>query len=575
MASLCFTVLLLVLAPNVANMKDCQPGYVVLKHRGKMLCHCSADTEKSQYLGIHRCNHTSNEASLTRGYWAGYAHNESEFGSESFRTSDCPNGYCNYEPGGEISLPQSPNELNDLICNENRHGVICARCKNGTSVYSRTQSTFLCKEETHCNLGILFYILSQIIPVTILFLIVILFDMQLTTGALHGFLFYAQVFNILSLNADNFIKLPNTNKKLIIALNFIVSIFNLDFFNLQTFSFCLFKGANSLDVIIFDYVTVVYSLLLIVFTVVIMNLRCNKLNRLLRKVKGRRVTLSQSMIHGLSGFLVMCYARTTTSTLQLLTPSWLHGKGPERLEIMVYYYGEEKFFHGIHLKYAIPALFALILMTFLPPLILLLYPLCYKVLALFGLQESKFIRIICRVIPLEKFKPFFDSFQGTFKDNHRYFAGLYFVYRLVPLVIYTVTSNTRDYLFYFEIQLILMLAVHAYVQPHKAKRHNRLDLYIFTLFLILNSITSYNYQWTVNQFYVHKIISVFQIILAYSPLVIMIVYFFATLKSRTCNKNLKEKFRRQNKDNRSALTLTMIDQRQNCVEEIDYQEFSL
>ena len=561
------------------TLSNCQPGYVILES-GLQMCHCSANTKESQYLGIRRCNHTSNEASLTYGYWAGYIKKELVNCSTSyFRTSNCPKGYCRnkieYYDGDEISLPHSTNELSDIICNNNRHGVICALCKNGTSVHSHTQSTFLCKEETHCNLGILFFILSQIIPVTVLFLIVILFDIQLTTGALNGFLFYAQIFDTLSLNADNFITFPKATQRLLKALNFIVSIFNLKFFNLPTFSYCLFKGANSLDVIAFDYVTVVYSLLLIVFTVVIMNLKCNKLNRLLQKLKGKRVHLSQSIIHGLSGFLVMCYARTTTSTLQLLTPTWLHDEGPKALEVVVYYYGEVKYFHGIHLKYAIPALFALIFMTLLPPLILLLYPLCYKVLALFRLQESKLTRIICRVIPLEKFKPFFDSFQGTFKDNHRYFAGLYFVYRLVPLIIYTVTSKI-DFFFYFEIQLILMLVVHAYAQPHKEKRHNRLDLYILTIFLILNSITSYNYQWTVNQLDARKIIPVFstiQIILAYSPLAIMILYFFVTLKSRTCIKDLKDKFRRQKKDayDRSALSLSMLDERQDVIE-TDYRE---
>ena len=569
MALLYFSVLLLVLASTVAHIDTCQPGYVTFKEG----CHCSANTKMCQYLGIRRCNDTSKEASLTRGYWAGYGHNIIN-NSENFRTSNCPKGYCNNKAKDEISLPQDPVELNDQICNNHRHGVICAQCKNGTSVHSYTQSMFLCKEETHCNLGILFFILSQIIPVTILFLIVILFDIQLTTGALNGFLFYAQIFDTLSLNADNFITFPEATRRLLEALNFIVSIFNLKFFNLPALSFCLFKGANSLDVIAFDYITVVYSLLLIVFTVVIMNLRCNKLNRLLQKLKGKRVHLSQSIIHGLSGFLVMCYARTTTSTLQLLTPTWLHGKGPKKLEMVAYYYGEEEFFHGAHLKYAIPALFALILMTLLPPLILLLYPLCYKVLALFGLQESKFTRIICRVMPLEKFKPFFDSFQGTFKDNHRYFAGLYFVYRLIPLIIYNAVSNKIDYFFYFEIQLVVMLAVHAYVQPHKEKRHNRLDLYILTLFLILNSITSYNYQWTLIQLNAHKITQVFstiQIVLAYSPLVIMIVYFFATLKSRTYIEDLKEKFRKHRRVDRLALSLSMIDERQDC-EETDYKK---
>ena len=571
MALLYFSVILLVLASNLAHIDACQPGYVALE--GQETCRCSADTKKNQYLGIRRCNHTSNESSLTHGYWAGYAKNE--IGSENFRTSLCPNGYCMHYNGDEISLPQSPNELNDLICNDNRHGVICGQCKNGTSVHSRTQATFLCKEEIHCNLGFLLFILSQIIPVTILFLIVILFDIQLTTGALNGFLFYAQIFDTVSLNADSFINFPKTTWRLLKALKFIMNIFNLDFFNLPALSFCLFKGANSLDVLLFDYVTVVYSLLLIVFTIVIMNLKCNKLNRVLQKLKGKRVHLSQSIIHGLSGFLVMCYARTTTSTLQLLTPAWLRDKGLESLEVVVYYYGELKYFHGAHLKYAIPALFALIVMTLLPPLILLLYPLCYKVLALFRLQESKFTRIICRVIPLEKFKPFFDSIQGTYKDNHRYFTGLYFVYRFIPMVISTFTYKI-EFFFYFEIQLIVMLVVHAYVQPHKEKRHNRLDFYILTLLLVLNRITSFNYQWTLNRQLDNKknipIFSTIQVILAYSPLAIMIVYFFVTLKSKTYIKDLKEKFRRERQDDRSALSLSMIDERQNCVIEMDYKK---
>ena len=108
-------------------------------------------------------------------------------------------------------------------------------------------------------------------------------------------------------------------------------------------------------------------------------------------------------------------------------------------------------------------------------------------------------RVLCRVIPLEKFKPFFDSFQGAFKDNHRYFAGLYFIYRLVPLVLYVVSSDRRDFFFHLEIQLILMLGLHAFIQPYKDSRYNKIDLYISILLLIINRITTYNYQWTVHQ----------------------------------------------------------------------------
>ena len=124
------------------------------------------------------------------------------------------------------------------------------------------------------------------------------------------------------------------------------------------------------------------------------------------------------------------------------------------------------FFGGSHLKYAIPAVFALVLITILPPVLLLVYPLCYKVLALMKLEETRVTRVLCRVVPLERFKPFFDSFQGAFKDNHRYFAGLYFIYRLIPLALLVFTSSKIDFFFCFEIQLILVLGLHALIRPY-------------------------------------------------------------------------------------------------------------
>ena len=165
-------------------------------------CLCSADTKNRRYLGIRRCNHTSNEASLTHGYWAGCTKNMNctKYAIINFRTSSCPKGYCSHKANNEydVSLPLTHSELSGQICSENRYGVICALCKNGTSVHSHTQSTFPCIEEIRCKLGILFFILSQIIPVTILF---------------NGFLFYAQIFDTLSLNADNFIAFHNTTRK--------------------------------------------------------------------------------------------------------------------------------------------------------------------------------------------------------------------------------------------------------------------------------------------------------------------------------------------------------------------------
>ena len=146
----------------------------------------------------------------------------------------------------------------------------------------------------------------------------------------------------------------------------------------------------------------------------------------------------------------------------------------------VLYNGTMTYLSGPHLKYAIPALFIILTLVAMPPLLLLTYPLCYKVFLLFGIQETRFTRILCKLLPLEKLRPFFDSFQGSFKDEHRYTSGLYFVYRLVSVCLAVFTTHNSD-VFYIllEIQLVLMIFVHFYFQPYKIKKHNRQDLFFF------------------------------------------------------------------------------------------------
>ena len=174
-----------------------------------------------------------------------------------------------------------------------------------------------------------------------------------------------------------------------------------------------------------------------------------------------------------------------------------------------------------HLRYALPAFCLLVVITILPPVLLLSYPLCYRVLAFFRIQESKFSRVLCKVIPLEKYKPFFDSFQGTFRDECRYFAGLYFIYRLLILLTYALTVNLLSFYVLNEILLVLMLSLHSWVGPYKNKWHNRLDIFLFALLAVINGITLYNHveKLEENTVSIVDVTSSIQVMLAYLPLV--------------------------------------------------------
>ncbi|CAI8025471.1 hypothetical protein GBAR_LOCUS14717, partial [Geodia barretti] len=64
-------------------------------------------------------------------------------------------------------------------------------------------------------------------------------------------------------------------------------------------------------------------------------------------------------------------------------------------------------------------------------ILLLFYPLFFRLLGLCSLSESPFAIRLWRVMPIQ----LLDSVQNPFRDNCRFFAGLYFLYRvLIPLL---------------------------------------------------------------------------------------------------------------------------------------------
>ena len=142
-----------------------------------------------------------------------------------------------------------------------------------------------------------------------------------------------------------------------------------------------------------------------------------------------------------------------------------------------------------HLPYAVPAIFLSLFVLILPPVLLLIYPIHFKVLSLLRIGETKVAHCFCS--PLDKLKPFFDSFQSCFKDEFRFFSGLYFVYRFF-IMLNLVISYLQDSFFFLEVQLIGMLLLHAVCHPYKERSHNIIDALLFGKLAAINAITYYN-----------------------------------------------------------------------------------
>ena len=121
-------------------------------------------------------------------------------------------------------------DISLYICNANRTGMICGLCKEYHSAYYHSTS-FYCGSNDLCHLGWLFYILSEIIPVTTLFLVVIVFNISFTSRPLNGVIFFIQMIDTLKINAENIIWFDRPLYTLAQVYQFVFRMFSLNFFS--------------------------------------------------------------------------------------------------------------------------------------------------------------------------------------------------------------------------------------------------------------------------------------------------------------------------------------------------------
>ena len=508
------------------HMQNCPPGFTMSDDN--MVCTCA----REPYFGIFKCDNDSFQAYIHRGFWIGYVDNGEE---ELLFSGYCPSRFC-FHYTNEIAvthhlLPNvsSREELDKVVCGPNRTGKLCGDCRNNYSAYFHSDN-FRCGKSDYCAMGLFFYAISELLPLTVLFLVVMIFNISFTSGAVNAFIFFAQIIDSMNILANNFIWLPPGVLHPTRIHSFIYRFFNLDFFSISPLAFCLWKEAKSIDVIAFKYVTVAYALLLLIATVMLMNI-CN-CYRFCRCIKPR--TMKSSVIHGISAFLVMCYAQSTKISFLILRPSYLCYNSRNCSDTIVHYHGNTTYLSKDHLPYALPAIFCLVIITGIPTILLLAYPAYYKILALLRLNENRKLQQISRKIPIAKLKPFFDSFQSCYKDKFRFFSGLYFVYRLSILAISSFAINFTWLYTMIEVQLIFMLIIHALAQPYEKSWHNAVDILVFADLAVINGISLLNYDYTKETGFQDRvdIASSLQLVLIYLPMVYLAMYIIFCLFSK-------------------------------------------
>ena len=506
---------------------DCPPGFIFSETSSRCVCN------SHKYIGMLECNTTVFHSYLSPGFWVGVLSDVENSSNTELVTSYCPLDFCSYTGASSITLviklPRKYSQLSRAVCGKFRTGVACGSCVVGSTTYFHSPK-YRCRpaDSTLCKVGWLFYILSELVPVTVVFIAVLVLNISFTSGAVNGFILYSQLLSSLNVDASGIIIFPTAIANLTTGYQLIYGFFNLNFFQIEGLSFCLWPGASALDMLVFKYVTVVYALFLVLLVIWFMN-KCG--GKYLGKWF-RITTVKSSVIHGISAFLILCYSQCVSVSLSLLNTysPFISDDSNFTAPKRVWLNGNILSFSKDHLPYAIPALLCLLTIGIIPPLLLLAYPLSNKVLAFFGIEESRVATFVSRNLQISRLKPLLDSFQGSFKDSLRFFAGLYFLYRWITLILTVTLSDFNHVYTAVEIFIVIMLVLHALCQPYASRVHNAIDTLLFGNLTLINAFTFAHYytfrtksggQAAVEYI---KASATIQLVLIYLPFLIMAVY---------------------------------------------------
>ena len=536
------------------KLEDCPPGFKFNEQR--LTCVCSPDS----YSGAIQCDNGDIPHFKKNNVWMGKLANFDEY-----FVGLCPPQYC--FSNEMLVLPNNSDQLENQICGAkyHRNGPLCGHCIDNYSV-AVNSPYYECVNCTGENviLNRVKYVAAVYIPLTLLFSLIIIFNIRLTSAAANAFILFSQVISsTFDLGADGQIpysiitgEKSSGNLK---VYNYIYGIFNLEFIEQFLQPLCV-GDISPLLAISLDYIVAFFPLVMILFMLVLYKLwsciripccRTQQIRHFI--IPRRRMNISQALLPAFAAFFLLSYNKFSQVSCLLVGSQRLVLESGDAVttegSLRVYYDGHYSFYDPEYQRYyLIPACIIFGTFVAIPPMLLLDFP-----IKLFEKGLSK-IGFLWRRYPVDKVHILLDMFQGCFKNKMRIFAGLYFLFRLVVNTTYNVTSLWLTQYLVQQIACLVMVALLLVCQPYNKdnKMFNIIDPLIFLNLGALNIISFYLLSVSSssphNNRYMYLIV---QYVLLVLPLVYMLS-FLAWYFLKPCVKKLKLKLLKRRPDQKTV-----------------------
>ena len=423
--------------------------------------------------------------------------------TRSTYVAECPyfqvNGHKVSHKPGYIELPPNISKLNEYMCGPvNRKGLLCSECIDGFGT-SFTSIEHSCTNCTN-SYGIPLYILAEIVPLTLFYLIILIFRINLTDSPMTCYIYYSQTLISYVSKGGN----SELNRNWFqargprLAVFALYGIWNLDIIRFVLPPFCISGKLTFTHISLLGYVSVIYPICLIIMTWICVELHDHNFRLLVllwRPFHGCSVKLRRGwetktdIIDVFCSFLLLSYTKVLYQTAPFVInlQKIVSANESGNISIIFASHTDPHIVRGsTEHTLLCTVTFVIVVLSSVTPLLLMLYPLkCFRIC----LSKCRLDFIVVEMFVKKFHRCYKDGISG--QHDMRSCSGLYFVLRLIPFLIITHLSRwTLDAIIYS-----IVAVATAFLKPYKKTYMNVLDtLILLNCAALTHLVTSSGYK---------------------------------------------------------------------------------
>ena len=358
-----------------------------------------------------------------------------------------------------ILLPINLSRLNDYMCGPlNRKGLVCSECADGfgPSATSFKHKCVNCTGAWYSRVPL--FLLLEFAPITILYLTVLVFRISVTSPPVPCFIMYAQ-FVVIAFDSNNYLSFIDSGE-ITIDLKILLTVyglFNLDFCRYDLLPpICVSNKLKPIHSFFLGYISACYPIVLICLTWLCVELHDRNFRPLVWLWKPfhrcfvrlrRGWNTKTDIIDVFTTFFFLSYTKIIYQTLLLLNSQIVKQCPVSKLGTYSSTYHPVidlglEYGDSYHLSFAIPTVVISSILYFLPPLLLILYP-----VKIFRSCLSKcHLNFIAVHIFIDKVQSCYRNGLDGGRDM-RSFSGIYFFLRGAVYLLSSVSHALQSYIF--------------------------------------------------------------------------------------------------------------------------------